>query len=810
MTDPTVNGVNGNSTHLNGTTSSSPGGHGPGGRYSPEAWAEFRDLAANAMSARQDWLRNLSDPRRDIEDSCGYPTLNTMVSVDLYRQLYDRDAIAARVVELMPKESWQVQPMIYEDEESEPTKFEKAWDELGGSLFGGGTWFKQEQGSVVWEYLQRVDILSGIGQFGVVLIGIDDGLPLHAPTGGTMIVHRKTEMVANADGGISHAKIEPIRVPMIEDSPITNEQVIALRALKDLNPEEELAINQMVEHREYKKRRREEEAKKAAKRQTDLVDDQVRQGQPVGNAGGFTGEGKQRPPYTPKETPSTKAKTSDGKPLFATESPGFVDSSSSSTDIMGTDQQYFGVQYGQSEAFSDAPSKVKNSLLFLRAFDEPLVQVVRYEWNVRNPRFGMPVMYRITLNDPRYAHSGVGLPLATVFVHWSRVIHVADNLGSSEIFGRPRQQQVLNNILGLRKIYCGSPEMYWRGAFPGLAISTHPTLGGDVIVDKDKVRDSMENYFNDLQRYLLLSGMDAKTLAPTTVDPGPHIEPQLEAICVILGVPLKKFKGSEGKGKGGITQGGGESEDGDWNDKIRNRQNTYLTPRLVVPFVDRMIQVGVLPEPKQYLVEWPDLNAVDDGKLASTALAKTQALGAYVSQGVEAVMAPLDYLVDILGMEDEKAQQIIDSAAQAQQEAQAEADKQQEEMQAEQDQAMQDHLDQQADATEEGGPPAPPPTMPVKTAASSMPGKHPEVPTSAPPPVTPPPAPGSDGSGKDGSSGGKEDDVKGATFKIVPTKNSREELEATLNENIDQVARTYNLNQEQRDELRAQWLAGRP
>ena len=101
-------------------------------------------------------------------------------------------------------------------------------------------------------------------------------------------------------------------------------------------------------------------------------------------------------------------------------------------------------------------------LLFMRVFPEYLVQVVQYEADIRNPRFGQPLMYWVTLNDPRQPHTGVGLPLATVRVHWDRVVHVADNLQSSEIFGTPRDQPVLNNLLSLEKLYYGSAQVSGR------------------------------------------------------------------------------------------------------------------------------------------------------------------------------------------------------------------------------------------------------------------------------------------------------------------------------------------------------------
>lgn len=266
--------------------------------------------------------------------------------------------------------------------------------------------------------------------------------------------------------------------------------------------------------------------------------------------------------------------------------------------------QYVGVELSPPEFPTDDDSRPKltpRKLLFLRCFSEDLVQIVQYEADIRNPRFGQPVMYRITLNDPREQHSGIGLPMATVRVHWSRIIHLADNRNSSEIFGVPRQRPVLNRLLDLRKLYSGSAEMYWRGAFYGLSIETNPQLGGDVELDRSGIANDMEQYTSGLQRYLLLSGMTAKTLSPTVVDPTGQINTQIGAICVQLKMPIRVFQGSE-RGQLASAQ-----DDSKWNGIVTARQNLYLTPRVIVPFIDRLIQCNVLPAPDE-----PDEDDSDD------------------------------------------------------------------------------------------------------------------------------------------------------------------------------------------------------
>jgi hypothetical protein len=339
---------------------------------------------------------------------------------------------------------------------------------------------------------------------------------------------------------------------------------------------------------------------------------------------------------------------------------------------------------------------------------------------------------------------------------------------------------VLNRLLDLRKIYAGSAEGYWRaGCMPTTVLETIPQLGGDVKVDMQALKDMMEDVQNGLQKWYALMGMSAKTLAPTVVDPTAQVNVQTEAICIKIGCPIRVFKGSE-RGELASSQ-----DDAAWNDRLRERQNNYLTPRLIVPLIDRLIAMGVLPEPKAkkkqegkmkagispykpapkaktpapaggeeggapggggafggasggkggfgggspfsnnvrtehevtkvrlsngrtivannvemlgptrarvtdlmgrtyiinqngrivgiqtkggYSIEWPDLDSLGDAAKMGIALQETQALAAYVSGGVEAMIPPMDYLTAVLGMSDEQAGAIIDNATKAHEE----------------------------------------------------------------------------------------------------------------------------------------------
>lgn len=466
---------------------------------------ELNETVANIASSRQKFFDKFMDPRRSIEDECGFPVTNNIGIRTHYKELYDREGVATRVVQVMPDECWAVQPDIVEDEDPDTeTAFEAAFNEMSQGL-RGQSWYKGNEGSPFWEVLRRADILSGIGFFGVILLGLDDGAELEEPVEGI-----------NDDG--------------------------------------------------------------------------------------------------------TKSGNSQRK------------------------------------------------LMYVRVFDQSLVEIAATEQNPENPRYGQPTIYTITLNDPTSQQITAGVPTSTIQVHWTRIIHIADNVGSNELYGDPRMRPVLNNLLSLRKLYAGSAEMYWRGAFPGLSFETQPQLAGEVEIDTTKLREAAEQYMNTLQRYIQTSGFNVKTLAPQVVDPSKQIEVQLDAICIKITIPKRIFVGSE-RGELASSQ-----DSKSWNMRVANRQTTYVTPRIIVPVIDRLISIGVLPEPTDgYTVIWSDLNALSEAEQAELASKRTDAMTKYVQAEVaENLMVQKDFLTRVMNFPDDVADAILEATMEAIEEAEKE------------------------------------------------------------------------------------------------------------------------------------------
>lgn len=302
-------------------------------------------------------------------------------------------------------------------------------------------------------------------------------------------------------------------------------------------------------------------------------------------------------------------------------------------------------------------------LLYLRVLPESMAPIIAYETNHSNCRYGKPTFYEITVGggDDQVSQSGNGVEVGSSAVmvttskkvHWSRVVHVCEG----ETFHAPRMQHVWNRLLDLRKLYGGSAEMYWKGAFPGFSLETHPQLGGDVKVDVEALRDRMEQFWNSLDRTMLNVGMHAQMMSPTVVDPTPQIAVQVEAICIKLECPVPVFKGYE------IGEQASTNNDSDWRKRVAARRRNVCTPKHVVPLIDRLVQVGVVAKPLEgYRVWWPDGISKTDGERADVASKNTASLVAYVSGGGSQLIPERFFLTSptFLGMPDDEAEEILD------------------------------------------------------------------------------------------------------------------------------------------------------
>jgi hypothetical protein len=420
---------------------------------------------------------NTSPATRDYDQMFGYPeVINKM----MYKRLFDRNGIAHRVVALHPSECWLNPPQIFDQDIPSHSDFEVAFEQLN---------LKQNCFSV----LKRIDVLSGVGNYGVLLFGVSDGKELDQP----------------------------------------------------------------------------------------------------------------------------------------------VDCVSHETDTL---------------------ERGEYDLLYMRPFQHAQVQIAQTEWDTTSPRFGQPTLYQIQMNAVDHDIEGGLNDLRTITVHWTRVLHVADNRETSELFGVPRMQLVYDNVLDIRKIRGSSAEMFYQGAYPGLAIEAIDDITSGAQLDMDSMRKSLELYANGMQRWFGLTNAHANSLSPQVQSPADHIRINLEEICIALGCPMRIFMGAE------AAHLASDQDAAAWNNRLMERMQNYLTPYLVRPFLARLVQIGALPAPRNgvFKVEWNDLNTMTEGERYSVAQARLGLMQTYATTPeLKEMISPEDMLQVFVGMSEEEAEGIL-------------------------------------------------------------------------------------------------------------------------------------------------------
>ena len=415
---------------------------------------------------------------RDLDVLCGYPSVITDVE---YMQMYRRNEIANRIVNIEPDECWKEHPKIYETEEERETPFEKAVDKFIAN-------------SKLFAYLHRLDRMSGIGRYGALFIGLNDGADFHTPA------------------------------------------------------------------------------------------------------------------------------------------PGYND---------------------------DGPTPERGSaeVMYMRVFSEVSMSISEFERDPFKPRYGQPKLYNLMFQD---SSGEAEVSASQILVHWSRVIHVFDNPVESEVYGMPRMEAVFNRLLDLRKVVGGSGEMFWKGAFPGLAFEVDPKVGEFTPDEKDALREDVRAYAEGLQRYITMVGVKVNSIAPQVEDPTNHTNNILKLIAMNKGIPMQTFLGSQ--------QGQLDSPQDAilWRERIALRKERHVSPNIIRPTIDRLIQYGALPEPTEqidqplpYIVKWEPMAPLSIIEQAEVAKSLAEALARYSTSGSEALIPLPEFLGKVMGFSAQMVEAIM-------------------------------------------------------------------------------------------------------------------------------------------------------
>lgn len=287
-----------------------------------------------------------------------------------------------------------------------------------------------------------------------------------------------------------------------------------------------------------------------------------------------------------------------------------------------------------------------SKLLYLKALSEGSAKIESYETNTKSERYGLPKFYEIILKTT----IGNGTTSATIKVHYSRVIHVAWDLMEDDTEGTPVMESIFNRLMDIEKLVGGSSEMFWKGARPGYqgVIDKEYNLGSEEEKDLD---NQVDEYEHGLRRIFTAQGIELKNLAPQVSDPTAHVAVQVQMICSITGIPQRVLLGSE---RGELASG----QDANlWKTLIQDRRTEQVEPNIIRAFVDKMIEVGILPSPSSagYTIMWSDLFAPSEKERAETGKTRAAAVQQFLQNPIAPELISVDAFVQFfLGLSKEQ------------------------------------------------------------------------------------------------------------------------------------------------------------
>jgi len=288
----------------------------------------------------------------------------------------------------------------------------------------------------------------------------------------------------------------------------------------------------------------------------------------------------------------------------------------------------------------------KRTLNYVKPLGEGSAKISTYVNNTSDPRYGMVDTY-----DIEYENPGESSTTTKFNIDHSRVIHIVPELLESEIEGEPVLRSVWNRLMDLEKLVGGSAEMFWRGARPGYQGEIDPdyTLTS---VEEEKLEAQLDEYEHNLRRMLLNSGVKYTAMQVQVSDPSAHVDVQIQMISAITGIPKRVLVGSE---RGELASGQDLTS---WYAVVQTRREEHADANIISPFVDRMIEYGVLPEPStgDYQIRWFDLFSASDKDKAEVGRIRATALKEYSQNPTAEFVVPPDAFMEfMLGLnEDER------------------------------------------------------------------------------------------------------------------------------------------------------------
>jgi hypothetical protein len=309
-------------------------------------------------------------------------------------------------------------------------------------------------------------------------------------------------------------------------------------------------------------------------------------------------------------------------------------------------------------------NKVKKGakLIYVKPFSEKSAIIETWETNQQSPRYGLPLTYKITINQQNLKNSSTTRVKmvtsfdSTLLVHYSRIIHITEDILEDEVYGIPSLEVVFNRLMDLEKLIGGDAEMFWRGARPGYTGNVKPDyeMTPEMLAD---LQDQIKEFEHNLKRVLVNEGVDYKSLEQQIADPTSHVDIQVQMISAVKGIPKRILVGSE---RGELSSAQDKQE---WDSYVTSRREEKNEPCILRPFIDHMIEYKIIEAPKNndYMIIWDKLFNLSDSEKVELGKNRAISLKEYSTNPSAQYMLPYEmFLKFLMGLDDNQISTIVE------------------------------------------------------------------------------------------------------------------------------------------------------
>ena len=293
----------------------------------------------------------------------------------------------------------------------------------------------------------------------------------------------------------------------------------------------------------------------------------------------------------------------------------------------------------------------KLELKYISVYSEAAAKIVQWDEDQTSERYALPVIYSLITS----VKEGSNLSSKSVNVHFTRIMHVACESLESDVYGTPQMQAIYNRLQELETISAGSAEMYWKGARPGVVLSTKEDYDFDENAKTD-LDTELDEYDHEIRRFMRLQGLDVKQLLVNLKSPKEWLDSIIDLIAAGRNIPKRILMGSE-RGELASSQ-----DKGNWDERMESRREDYIEPVILRKFIDILIEYKSIAKPfkDEYYVEWPEFEVPGEKAIVDNANVAAEALSKYMNTpGIETIMPPEEFLMRFFKYEKEEAIKLV-------------------------------------------------------------------------------------------------------------------------------------------------------